>query len=623
LRPPNSGRTHGRAKSAFVRALECVAPASVLVWFAVTLGVATFLAPSAAATIRYEISLARPAQHLFHVGMTIPAVNGAVVIQMPAWNALYQIRDFGYHVNGLHATDAARKPLAVTRVDKGTWRIEGRGEVRVEYATFWDEPGPFGTQLDQEHAFVNLAMVLCYVSDRRAEDTAVSFGDVPTGWRIAVELPESRQSAGREAGAYAASSYDALVDAPVEISAFEELKFQAAGRPIRVIIHGQVDHEWLTRTLSEIVEYETRLMADVPFAEYMFLYHVGRDSGGGGMEHASSTAIALPSTAALANVSAHEFFHLWNVKRIRPQSLEPVDYQHEMWTPALWFAEGVTSAYAAYTLERTGIWSKAQFLADLGDQITELESRPAHLWQSAEESSLDTWLEKYPLYERPGFSISYYNKGQLLGVALDIVIRDATDNRASLDDVLRRLNREYAQRGRFYADSAGIRAVAEEVIRGAGAGSATDLADFFRRYVAGTEELPFAELLSRAGLALKAQGDNQAAWGFELSRDARGTPVVSQLDSGSPAARAGIREGDALVAIDGFEPPRNLAGLIRGRAPADLLRVRVRRGDSESELSFALAQQARQAYAVEEMPQATDKQLRIRNGLFQGRTDGP
>jgi predicted metalloprotease with PDZ domain len=410
----------------------------------------------------------------------------------------------------MHASDAATKPLSVARLDKQTWRIEGTGEVRVQYAAYWDEPGPFGTQLNTEHAFVNLAMLLCYVPARRAEDTLVRFSDVPQGWSIALELPKAGGAESAAAASYAAPSYDALVDAPVEIARFEEVAFRAGGRPIRLVLHGDtVDRARVVTMLSSIVDYETRLMGDAPFSEYLFLYNIGRRFAGGGMEHANSTAIAVDSAAELPNVSAHEFFHLWNVKRIRPQSLEPVDRTREMWTPALWFAEGVTNTYAAYTLVRTGLWSKAQFLADLGEQIAELETRPAHTWQSAEESSLDAWFEKYPLYDRPESSISYYNKGQLLGVGLDLVIRDATDNRASLDDVLRRLNVEYAQRGRFYADSAGIQATAEEVMRAANPEGKADLGDFFRRYVAGTDELPLADWLARAGLALKTSGDQR------------------------------------------------------------------------------------------------------------------
>jgi predicted metalloprotease with PDZ domain len=288
------------------------------------------------------------------------------------------------------------------------------------------------------------------------------------------------------------------------------VQFRAGGRPIRAVLHGDsVDRAKLISTLTAIVNYETGMMGEAPFSEYLFIFHVGRRFGGGGMEHSNSTAIGADSGPALLNVSAHEFFHLWNVKRIRPQSLEPLDRTREMWTPALWFAEGVTNTYASYTLVRTGLWSKSEFLADLGEQITELQSRPARLWQSAEESSLATWFDKYSLYDRPESSISYYDKGQLLGVGLDLVIRDATDNRASLDDVMRRLNQEYAQRGRFYADSEGIRTVAEEVIRGATAGATTNLTDFFRRYVAGTDELPYGQWLSIAGLTLKVSGERR------------------------------------------------------------------------------------------------------------------
>jgi predicted metalloprotease with PDZ domain len=158
-------------------------------------------------------------------------------------------------------------------------------------------------------------------------------------------------------------------------------------------------------------------------------------------------------------------------------------------------------------LVRSGLWGQGEFFADLGQQITALQTRPARLWQSVEESSLTAWFEKYALYERPEYSISYYGKGQLLGVGLDLVIRDATDNRASLDDVLRRLKQQYAQRGRFYPDSQGVRIAAEEVIREAKPEATTDLRLFFGRYVSGTDELPFALWLSIAGLTIRISGE--------------------------------------------------------------------------------------------------------------------
>ena len=500
----------------------------VLAGAAVSLLAALFFAAPARATIRYEISLSRPAQHQFHVTMTIPDVRQNVVVQMPAWNTLYQIRDFAYHVADLHAVDSAGKPLHVTRSDKQTWTIQARGEVRVEYADYWDESGPFGTQLSNEHAFLNLAMVLCYVPDRRAEESIIHFSDVPQGWRTAVELQPDGSSA------YHAPSFDALVDAPVEIGPLDIFQFQAAGKPIRVAIHGDSpDRSRLTEMLTRIIEYESRLMGGLPFNEYLFIYHVGREFGGGGMEHSNCTTIAVSSANQLANVSAHEFFHLWNVKRIRPQSLEPVDYTREMYTPSLWFAEGFTNTYAAYALVRSGVWNQGQFFADLTEQINEFEARPARRWQSAEESSMDAWFEKYSLYNEPGYSVSYYNKGQLLGVGLDIVIRDATDNRASLDEVMRKLNQDYAQKGRFYQDSAGIRTAAQEVIREAAPNAKVDLSDFFARYVAGTDELPLADWLSRAGLALKPTGERRTSSSDEpaqtFSIEEVGHPTEKQL----------------------------------------------------------------------------------------------
>jgi predicted metalloprotease with PDZ domain len=463
----------------------------------------------AQATIRYQVTLARPGEHDFHVTMDIPAVEESVTVQMAAWDALYQIRDFAHRVTRFRAADPNGREFPVTRVDKQTWRVDGSGIVRVQYDTYWDESGPFGTQLDAEHAFLNLAMVLCYVPERVEEQTVVKFDSVPQGWQVAVELPPA-EGTDRAPTAYAAGNYAALVDAPVEIGRFDEIRFEAGGRPIRVVLHGDsVDRAKLISTLSAIVNYETGLMREAPFPSYTFIFHVGRRYGGGGMEHKNSTAIAVDSGAALASVSAHEFFHLWNVKRIRPQSLEPLDRTREMFSRALWFAEGVTNTYASYALVRTGLWNKDEFLDDLSDQISKLESRPARQWQSVEESGLTTWFDKYELYGRPEFSISYYNKGQLLGVGLDLTIRDATDNRASLDDVMRRLNEQFAHRGRFYPDSLGVRMAAEAVIRPFRPDGTADLSEFFRRYVAGTDELPYADWLSIAGLGLKGSGDHR------------------------------------------------------------------------------------------------------------------
>src|SRR5437660_949441 len=210
-------------------------------------------------------------------------------------------------------------------------------------------------------------------------------------------------------------------------------------------------------------------MNDRPFDTYTFIYRFPRGPAGGGMEHAYSAAIDLnadtikQSLDPLTGVTAHEFFHLWNVKRIRPQTLEPVEYTKENYTRALWFSEGVTSTAEGIIQLRAGLLDEKGYLSRLGEEITELERRPAHLTQSAEESSLDAWLEGDPYYRRPDRSISYYNKGELLGVLLDLTVRDVTQGRASLREVLQWMNQNYAKKGRFFDDSAGVRQAAEAV----------------------------------------------------------------------------------------------------------------------------------------------------------------
>src|SRR5258708_3802793 len=242
--------------------------------------------------------------------------------------------------------------------------------------------------------------------------------------------------------------------------------------------------------LRKIVAAATGWMEDRPFESYMFLYHVPHGPAGGGMEHAYATAIDLSAEAikenseALPGVSAHEFFHLWNVKRIRPQTLEPVDYTKENYTRALWFSEGVTSTAEGTIQLRAGLLDEKGYIYRLGEEITELERRPAHLTQSAEEASLDAWLEGNAYYRRPERSISYYNKGELLGIMLDLAIRDASQGRASLCEMFQWVHQNYAKKGIYFKESEGAREAAQAV-------SGADLAWSFTKYAARTQDIPW------------------------------------------------------------------------------------------------------------------------------------
>jgi predicted metalloprotease with PDZ domain len=588
---------------------------------AVVLLLATICVSSGAcARINYSISFDHPENHLFHVTMTIPDVHDSVTIQMPAWNATYQIRDFASRIENLHASGEDKNALPVEKMDKQTWKITGSNTIEVEYEIFWDEPGPFASQLNSTHVFMNFAEILTYVSDRRNEEVGLALSiALSQNWQPATAFSFTYVSARGRNRYYGgtAANYDALVDNPIEFGELNAFKLPGLDSPVSCAVHGD---NWNKRELEEgltkIVRYETQLMGGAPYDHYQFIFHIDPSgAGGGGMEHANSTAIGATSTAAAISTAAHEFFHLWNVKRIRPQSLEPVDYSKEMHTRSLWFAEGVTSTYGAYALLRTGLWTPNQFYDELAYQINELQSRPARLWQSVEESSLNAWLEKYPQYNRPEFSISYYNKGQLDGFLLDVLIRDATDNHKSLDDVMRAMNDCFAKKGRFYNDSADIESTVESV-------AGISFKDFFAKYVAGTDELPYAETLVKAGLNLVISRTVRADLGFQTSMAFAGNQIiVSSIDTGSPAEKAGLHVGDVLATVNGETALWALPMMAQQFRPGETLKLRIRHRNAEVELSFVVGSTTGQEYHVVPMKDVTEKQRRIREGLLQGKTN--
>jgi predicted metalloprotease with PDZ domain len=547
--------------------------------------------------------------------MRIPDVHGELLLQMPAWNATYQIRDFSSRIEQLTA-ESSGQPVQVEKLDKLTWRIHADGIVVVRYAIFWDSPGPFASQLNEEHAFINPAMVFLYVPDRRSEQVEAGFRDVPTNWRIASSLALStvQKSHDPPVGMVAAPTYDAFADGPIELGTFSLFSILEGPHAIYVAVHGD---DWkqaeVESTLRKVTAYELELMGGAPFDHYLFILHIGKAAGGsgGGMEHANGTAMALGSPQQLASLAAHEFFHLWNVKRIRPASLEPVDYTKEQYTRVLWFAEGVTSTYGSYTLVRTGIWTHQDFYTDLAQQITELESRPANRWQSAEQSSLDAWLEKYSYYNGPDFSVSYYTKGQVLGDLVDILIRDRTNNQHSLDDVLRKLNDDFAKTNKPYRDSLDIRLAAESIAAGS-------FADFFRQHVAAAEPLPYADILAKAGLLLQKQEITRAELGFTLERDANNKPIVRSISGGSNAERSGLHQGDEIETWNSEAVPRRPEFWVRNRKPGDILRLQIRRNDQPQDISFTLSGRAYSTFVIDQDPHATPKAKSIRDGLLHG-----
>jgi predicted metalloprotease with PDZ domain len=567
---------------------------------------------SVSAPVRYTVTLFNLDQHLLHIHLEIPPGLAEHDLQLPVWNALYQVRDFAQYVNWIRARTPGGRTLDVGELDKSRWHITGAQEgAFVDYEIYADSPGPFGAQVNSHHAFLNLAEILMYPVDDRSRKDVISF-EIPSGWHIASPL---------SGPAFEADNYDRLVDSPVEIGDFKEADFEESGGHFRVIVDADAadyDVQNIVEQLHKMVAASTSWMSDRPFDSYMFLYHFPRGPAGGGMEHAYSTVIEInagmmrQSPESLAGVTAHEFFHLWNVKRIRPQTLEPVDYTKENYTRALWFSEGVTSTAEAIIELRAGLLDEKQYLRRISDEITELERRPAHLTQSAEDSSLDAWIEGNAYYRRPERSISYYNKGELLGIILDLAVRDASHGGASLREVMLWMNSNYAKKGRYFDDSNGVREAAEAV-------SHADLSSFFAKYVAGTEEIPWNDFLRSVGLHVETGSSTLPDPGFIESRNFDGPISVGAVTAGSDAERAGLQVGDIILQVQGKNAGEQSRQELAQLNPGDTLTLRVRgRRGAERELKWKVGSRQEISYEVKDLDQITAAQRARRTAWLKG-----
>jgi predicted metalloprotease with PDZ domain len=592
-------------------------------WSAIAAAVLTICFTCAASAqspqaIDYTVTLASPEQHLVEVRVAIPAGAAERELQLPVWNALYQVRDFAQFINWVRSSDSAGHPLPLTQINSSRWQIHNASiGATIDYQIYVDSFGPFGAQLNAHHAFFNLAQVLMYPVDARTSPMTVHFKNVPTGWHIATPLKSDHDE-------YSAENYDRLVDSPVEISAFHEADFDESGAHFRVIIDADpadYDSDKIVASVRKIVAVAISWMNDRPFDIYTFFYHFPRGPGGGGMEHAYSTAIDISADTIRQTlypvnaVTAHEFFHLWNVKRIRPQTLEPTDYTKENYTRALWFSEGVTSTVEETIQLRAGLVNEKEYLGNIGEQISELEHRPARLTQSAEVSSLDAWLEGFNYYRRPERSISYYNKGELLGIMLDLAVRQGSHDEASLREVMQWMNLNYAKKGRFFDDSNGVREASEAVCH-------CDLGSFFTKYVAATEEVPWDDFLRYVGLRVDQLKFVVADPGFVASRNFDGPMTVVAVTPGSEAEHAGLQVGETIEELLGKptseESQRQLSRLKPGEMVS--LKVRSRRGQ-ERELQWKVGSREQTSFQVKDLDTVSAEQQAHRAAWLKGEAE--
>lgn len=570
----------------------------------------------AAPTITYTVAMSKPATHLLEVEMRLnwTAMPEKTELKMPVWTpGSYLIREYARHVESFSAADANGNKLAWRKINKNTWQIDSKGakEIVAKYNVYANELTVRTNELNSDHAFFNNAALLMFPKDQLKAASTVKvlpFGD----WKVATGLPKVEG----QTNVFRAENYDVLYDSPFEVSDFEEISFTAQGKPHRWVVSGggNYDLKKIAADSAKIVEEGYKMFGDLPYQDYLFILNT---RGGGGLEHLNSTALQFNKFGFKTRYNdfmalvAHEFFHVWNVKRIKPDALGPFDYENENYTRLLWVAEGGTAYYESVFVRRAGLISAADFLAGKAAQFQALQNRPGRFETSIEEASLDAWIKYYrPDENAVNNQISYYDKGEVVNFLLDIEIRKASNGAKSLDDVMRYLYTEFSKKDKNYTPEDFQKAV--ETTAG------KSMNEFFEKYVRGTEEIDYNQILNGIGLELSTgEGAAQRAYlGATLRQDGEKLTVTA-VPKQTPAYEQGLNANDQIVAVDGVRATQTfLSSYLNEKKPGDKIKLTVFRFDELREFEITLGGRAAPNFQIIPVENPTDDQKRLLNGFF-------
>jgi predicted metalloprotease with PDZ domain len=559
----------------------------------------------------------RPHTHLFEVEAHFPALDFLDAV-LPVWTpGSYLLREYARHVQDVTAQDETGQALRVERTDKRTWRVESRGQpIVLRYRVYANELTVRTSHLDGTHGYFNGATLFLHAESLRALPHRVRV-EAPAGWKVFCALD-------RDGDELVAQDHDALVDSPVEVGPHEPLTFEAAGVPHQVVLWGEPkpDTQRLTAELKAVCEAEAAFFGGLPLQRYLFLVYLS-DKGRGGLEHMASTTLLFGRQGFATQkgwedfltLAAHEYFHLWNVKRIKPRALVPFRYGEEAYTRLLWAFEGTTSYYDNLLVRRAGLMSPQRYLTRVGEALSALSATPGRRVQTLEEASLTAWVKYYrPDENSINSGVSYYLKGELVALCLDLTLRQLSSDARSLDDVMRLLFQRYGDGSGVPED--GVEAAAAEV---AGQG----LRPFFDRALRSTEELDLS-VLSHVGLfaqsrvresasdrggtppRTKSSETRERGWLGVLPR--QGSTIAAVLQ-GSPAMEAGLYAEDEVVALDGEKV--DAAGLVSrcdDRAPGTRITIHVFRRDRLVEVGVTLGTRPQDALWLARVDKPSDAQ---------------
>ncbi len=592
--------------------------------------------------LSYRLEMDRPSTHLLKVEITAKQVTEPVLrFAMPAWApGRYAIYDFAKNVQEFTAAGANGQTLPWTQPDKQTWAVDTShcgGTLRVSYKVFANDLTGSFSQFDTSHAAINGASVFMYLAGNKPDPLTLTL-QPPKGWKIVSGFSMSLTQT-----TFQVPNYDILVDTPLEISPDVWANdFEEDGKTFRVAVHSYADQDSsagnraaLVDGLKKIVHSEMAMMPEPDFSHYTFLFHF--DPGlpmGDGMEHLNSTDIIVHGRLSGNGLSqaletaAHEFFHLWNVKRLRPVGLGPFNYSREVYTRSLWFVEGVTTYYSYVNLLRSGIWGEKEFLDRMAGEVRALREAPGRKLMSAESSSFHAWFyDRSPQMQETNFAnttISYYNKGALLGMLLDLEIRSATHGEKSLDDVMRLMYRKFYESpaATYYLHGRGY--TEKDILDAVNQVSGADFAPFFQQYIDGTAPLPYKEALARAGLGLHIATSPQAPPSLGVLVEPVDTGVrIFAVQPGGAADRAGLSRDDVLISVDDQSlATDSLADRLSIYPVGAKVLFEVERHEDRHLMYVQLGPPQPDEYSITELPGATEEQLKIRQGWLSGKQAG-
>ena len=602
--------------------------------------------PLVSQAVRYEISVPSPEGRLLHVKAEFPSEGrDTLYLSLPAWSpGSYEIQNYARYLR--HFTASAGSPPARTaerrptgaaaaapgagktaplfwdRLDKDTWRVvTGRSpSVTIEFDFLADTVDLSLARLADNFGQFLGTNVFLFEENRLDRPAEVRF-TLPRGWRVTTALR------GRGGTApYTAGDYHELADAMTFIGSYALDSVQVDARWIRLAVWPTAAYTpAVARNLRTSVErmaaVQNRLMGGPPYDSYTVFFMIV-DPGiqfGGGLEHSNSHFNILPQPAfadASGNLGdfvvpllSHEFFHLWNVKRIRPAEMWPYDYREEQYTPLLWWSEGVTDYYAALTNLRAGLWTDEQFLENVGENASTVNAAPEP-W-SVEDGSVATWIHEIFVNS----SQLYYPEGSLIGLLLDISIRDATNGAKSLDLVTRALFDNFYKQGRGITTADLLRLLTETGM--------PQMDVFYQRYINGRDDLPYDSVFAKAGLVMRRDTTNEFAFGAELSLNPGGEIVVQRVLPTGSAGGAGVQTGDVIVKLDDLElrPTAQSIEAVRSRfrsRAGSPMTFTIRRGGREMRLTGPVKVEGRTRISVSRVDRPTERQEKVWQGLVTG-----